>query len=82
MSVRTNGWLGRLLMGVLFTAVLGMVAWIASGFDDRLSALETTKAANALDVQKLQSTMCALLDAVYDLREEVSKRPVFRRPCP
>ena len=80
--MKGNGTLGRWMRNVLLTVCLGLIATVYASLSNRVAALEDAQSVAALNDVRIQSTLCTLLDAVYDLREVVDKRPVFRRPCP
>jgi len=77
------------IMGALFAVIMLLVSGAAAAFNLRLEKVEDANAAIRQDISQikwdvslLRSDVCRLQNAVDDLREDVTHRRVFRRPCP
>ena len=87
--MKGNGWLGRLITATLMTIVTSIGAWVVTSQNSRISALENSKADIAMEVTAIKwdlrgarEDICGLKSDIADLREELTKRRVYRRPCP
>lgn len=77
-----NGTLPRLLTTTLLTIVLACGGWWLNSTSNRITALESERDTLASKLQTVQNYVCIVLDEVYDTREVITKKPVFRRECP
>lgn len=86
--MNSNG-IGRWVVGgllALLGAVSGFVAHQFDGrmdaLDDRVSAVESGDLLHGVQMAEIRVQICRLEEKIDDLRERVSNRPVYRRPCP
>ena len=84
-----NGSIARWILNGLFTSVLLGVGWWVNSNAERLDTLEQGRLANATniaatryEISAMHRDLCIALDEIYDIREELTKKRVFRRPCP
>ena len=84
-----NGRVAQWITGGLFMLLTAVSGFIANQFNNRLTSLETaqlsrtdTKAEVQAQMSALQTSICRLEEKLDDFREAVTRRPVFRRPCP
>ena len=77
------------ILGAVFTVLSIAVAGIAHSFDTRLTTLEEAKSITAREVTEIKwdvrgarEDICSVKADVADLREDLTHKRVFRRPCP
>ena len=85
----SNGTVSRWIMNGLLTIVLLLVTWWVNTQNTRIEALENSKSAIGVEVTEIKwivrgarEDICSVKGDIADLREELTKRRVFRRPCP
>lgn len=84
-SVRLIYWIMNLL---LMLAVVGLGAW-ANDISERTSAADKKAQEFAIaavnmqrDVTELKEQICLMQISIDNLREELTRKSVYRRPCP
>jgi uncharacterized protein YlxW (UPF0749 family) len=77
------------IMGVMFAILMVLAGGATAAFNSRVDKLEMAKDSLAIEVvslrqelQRAREDICRLQDSVNDLREEVTHRNIYRRPCP
>lgn len=72
------------ILGAMFTVVMVLLGGAATAFDNRLMKLEQRDEKVILteaQLRALHDQMCRLEVKIDDLKEDVTKRTVYRVPC-